>query len=171
MSATISTTFLKSLREELVRKRCGKLVSKIKTCACATDLATDCSTVFEACSDTSRRQRFFGVGGSGRSPLEFSSWEQSWENVLCCCNPAILARAATSTYCLQVFYGFLPQAIATSPRFQSMWPLQSVQFAICCVPGPPRRGHYTSFPKSFLNLGHLVNPFLKSFPRSSSNLH
>ena len=31
-----------------MRKRCGKLVSKNKTCACATDLATDCSTVFEA---------------------------------------------------------------------------------------------------------------------------
>ena len=45
-------------------------VSKNNTCACATDLATGCSTVFEAFSDTSRRQRFFGVGGSGRSPLE-----------------------------------------------------------------------------------------------------
>ena len=36
---------------------------------------TDCSTVFEAFSDTSRRQRFFGVGGSGRSPLECTTSE------------------------------------------------------------------------------------------------
>ena len=50
-------------------------VSKNNTCACATDLATGCSTVFEAFSDTSRRQRFFGVGGSGRSPLECTTFE------------------------------------------------------------------------------------------------